>query len=188
MQMSLFDTPVKTAPVAQIVDSASLRQWKKKFNFFETPEALADKMADLCGPAPMILEPSAGRGALIHAVKRSYGDLVDIHFCEIQDVLCQELSEFKRVGTRFEDLHAPMQYDAVIMNPPYKDGLAFKHVDLAWNCIKLGGRIVALVDAASAQKIDDEFMGYVFHKEEIKRGFSETSITTYLYLIHKPLY
>jgi hypothetical protein len=56
-QQSLFDSiDVRLTPQIRverlalpIVDMAALRRYKKKFNFFETVDRVADKMADLLG-------------------------------------------------------------------------------------------------------------------------------------------
>jgi len=171
-----------------IVDQKTLRQYKKKYNFFETPAKIADKMASLLegiGINAKILEPSAGLGALIKAVEK-WCKFPQIDFCEIQEVFYEKLTDYNHVGTDFMEYNPGSVYDAVIMNPPYKNGLAEKHVDHAWDCLKPGGRMVALVGRRAADFIDDEFYGHVFYREEIKKGFRETSINTYLFLIHKP--
>lgn len=175
----------------KIVDMDGLRKYKKEHNFFETPKAIAIKMADLLeavGRDSRVLEPSIGMGALAKALEESTPYPIQIDYCEMQEDFIPHLSKYNRVGADFAELKATSLYDAVIMNPPYKNNLAQKHIDHAWNCTKPGGRIVALVSAGAVGYLDEEYMGHVFHKEEIKKGFKETSIDTFLYLIIKPLY
>ena len=174
-----------------VVDIDTLREYKKRFNFFETPEPLAAKMGEFLshmGRDIRILEPSAGLGALIRAAERGCDFPPTIDYCEIQEEFCLMLGKYNRVGGDFEKYNPGPVYDAVIMNPPYKNGLANRHVDHAWSCIKPGGRIVILVGKGSVDFIDREFEGHVFYREKIKKGFKETSIDTFLYLIHKPLW
>jgi hypothetical protein len=178
-----------------IVSADTLRLYKKQFNFFETPEPLADRMAEWLDDLPegsRILEPSAGMGALIKAVQRKakhtplYFDAIEPQ-SEFIPIL-EELGA-THVAYDFADYRPRPIYDAVIMNPPYKNRMAEAHLDLAWECLAPGGRLVALVGSGSTATIDDEFMGFVFEREIIPQGtFPETNIETCLYLIHKPLY
>lgn len=175
----------------QIVDQASLRAYKKKYNFFETPGGIAEKMGKLLeqmGRDVRILEPSAGLGALIKAAESGSDFPPQIDFCEVQEEFCETLTGYNRVGCDFMMYNPGQIYDAVIMNPPYKNNMASDHTNHAWECLKPGGRIVVLVGETGARFIDEEFMGHIFHREVFERGFSETSITTYLFLINKPLY
>ncbi len=181
------------APPA-VVDLDSLRRYKKKFNFFETPDSLADQMAervDDVGLNARILEPSAGLGSLIRAVHRAVKyPIRPIDFCEVQAEFAAILlaSGAMQVGSDFTEYKPGPIYDAVIMNPPYKNGMAERHVDHAWNCIRPGGKIAALVGRQAAEWIDEEFCGHVFEREEIKKGaFKETPVGTVLFLIHKPM-
>jgi hypothetical protein len=172
-----------------IVDQESLKRYKNKYNFFETPPKIAAKMSSFLeelGRDVRILEPSAGLGALIDAAITSCNFPPQIDFCELQDEFSQNLQQYNKVGSDFMEYHPGPVYDAVIMNPPYKGNTARKHVDHAWDCLKPGGRLVALVGKNGADFIDEEFYGHIFHREQIKKGFKETSIDTYLFLIHKP--
>jgi len=173
-----------------ITNSDDLRKYKKKTNFFETPNVLANQMAGLLAikHGDKILEPSIGLAALIKAVEKKYKFEFSVDFCEIQDSFYPHLTDYNFVGSDFVDYNPGQIYDAIIMNPPYKNKLAEKHIDHAWDCLKPGGKIVALVGEGSINYIDEEYSGYVFHREEIKKAFKETPITVYLLLIHKPLY
>lgn len=173
----------------KVVDADSLRRYKKEFNFFETPPIIAKQMAEMIdslGRDARILEPSAGLGALITAVQQACVIQPRIDFCEIQEEFIHQLYGH-HVGMDFMDYHPGPIYDAVIMNPPYKNRLAEKHTSHAWDCIKPGGWIVSLVDTTAAEQIDQEFEGHIFHREEIKKGFKETGITVVLFQINKPL-
>ena len=186
----LYSVPLECF-VMQIVDQASLRAYKKKYNFFETPKKIAKKMGELLeqmGRDVMILEPSAGLGALIRAAEEGSDFPPKIDYCEVQEEFCEALTDYDKVGDDFMLYNPGPIYDAVIMNPPYKNNMATKHTNHAWDCLKPGGRIVALVGDAGARFIDEEFMGHIFHREEFEKGFNETTIKTYLFMINKPLY
>jgi hypothetical protein len=175
----------------QITNRKELLAYKKRYNFFETNSAVAAKAAELLdgvGYNARILDPSIGRAALPKAVKTRFSYPIHFDYCEIQEDFYTLLGDYNRVGTDFMEYNPGPVYDAVIMNPPYRNGIAQNHVDHAWDCTKLGGRIVALVGKACAGFLDREFSGHVFHREVFEKAFSETNITTYLFLIHKPLY
>ena len=174
-----------------ITNQDSLRKYKKKYNLFETSEKIGNKMGDFLqelGRDVRLLEPSAGTGNLIKIAEKWCDFKPVIDYCEIQEDLCESLSVYNKVGTDFLLYNPGNIYDVIIMNPPYKNKSAIKHVDHAWDCLKGGGRIIVLVDIGSCEYLDNEYCGHVFHKEEIKKGFKETNLTTCLYLIHKPLY
>ena len=176
----------KTTP---IINSKMLREYKKKYNFFETPKKLAQKAAQLLDVqyGSIILEPSAGTGSLLHSCRKILHESVKYHYCEVQEEFTPFLSEFKRVGDDFLKYRPAILYDAVIMNPPYKNSSAEKHIDHAWDCLNPGGKIVAIVGLSALSYIEEEYQGYIYHNEKFTKAFSETSIDTFLLLIHKPL-
>lgn len=174
-----------------ITTMQELKIYKKKYNFFPTPAPIAKMMAELVndiGRDALMLEPSAGTGTLIEAIKKECKFTPQIDFCEIQDELANRIVNHKRVGSDFLEYNPGQIYNAVVMNPPYKNGNALTHVNHAWDCTKPGGKIVALVDETTAYKIDEEFSGFVFERELIKKGFQETAISVVCFLISKPLY
>jgi hypothetical protein len=175
-----------------IVDMDGLRQYKKKYNFYETPPRIALRMAIMLrwlGRDALILESSAGLGALIRAMEKVLRFPTQrIDFCEVQEEFAAVLSGYNRVGSDFEKYQPGPIYDAIVMNPPYKNKLAERHVDHAWNCIKPGGWIIALVGKQAAVRIEDEFMGHVFTSKLFRKGFRETSVDTVLLQINKPLW
>ena len=200
-QISIFDIPQIEAPIAPsvvqpvvmpVVDMDMLRKYKKKFNFFATPETIADEMVEVIdglGRDALILEPSAGLGALIKAIEKMLRFATQrIDFCEVQEEFAAVLSGYNRVGSDFLQYRPGPIYDAVVMNPPYKERLAEKHVNHAWECIKPGGWISALVGKSAALWIDEEFDGHIFTRETIKKGFKETSVDTVHFTINKPLW
>ena len=177
-----------------VFDSESLRKYKKEFNFFETPTELADKMANLLsgiGRDARILEPSAGRGSLIAALKRAIKyPIKPVEFCEIQADFANHIKQMGgiQVAEDFEAYNPGEVYDGIIMNPPYAKNQAKTHLNHAWDCLVPGGSIVALVNEAAASWVDDEFYGHIFYRDEMARdAFKETKIKTVLFLINKPL-
>jgi hypothetical protein len=173
-----------------IIDAAALKTYKKKFNFFATPDKIATFMSSFLGlgRGALIIDPSAGTGVLLRAADVEIPFEKSLHYCEVQPEFDQYLTAYTKVGTDFLAYNPGPIYDAVIMNPPYKNGADKIHIDHAWDCIKPGGRIICLVSINTATRIDDEYEGHVFERHEYKKAFKETSITVVMFLIFKPLY
>lgn len=122
---------------------------KKKFQFFETPTDIARKLAMCLGdiePTHRILEPSAGRGALIKAVLEEWPE---------QTVDCYELMEDNRealtnipnarlLGYDFLEAEVGM-YDKIIANPPFANNQDIKHVMKMWEHLADGGQMAVIM-------------------------------------------
>ena len=98
-----------------------------------------------CGHAPLVLEPSAGGGAIVDAIRAGWPDA---------GVVAVEPHATPGVGAHvwrsetFEQAAPALAgaFDAVIMNPPFSRAL--EHVGLARACLSSGGVIVALLPLA----------------------------------------
>lgn len=123
-----------------------------KFNdsFYPTPEDLICKMVSKIhwGEANYILEPSAGAGHIIKQMRDSGSRhrRLDIHSIEIDDDLRNMLigSGEKVVGKDFLNYAGLIQFDTIIMNPPFSNGEAhlLKAIDILYS-----GQIVCLLNA-----------------------------------------
>lgn len=127
----------------------------KNFGFFPTPESLCTLLErrNIFRPGLRVLEPSAGTGNLAQLA-------VDagcrVSCIEIQPALCAEMvARFNgkadvRTGD-FLTITPPVieQYDVIIMNPPFDKGRDADHVRHAWQFLKPGGRLVAIMSAGA---------------------------------------
>lgn len=118
---------------------------------FPTPPELARRMVELAEiePGMCVLEPSAGTGAIVRAVR----DAVDTEVLayEINHDLCSQL---RRSFQSFELQVRCMDfleatdfigcYPRVLMNPPFENGSDIKHIEHAIHFLKPGGRLVAI--------------------------------------------
>lgn len=120
-------------------------------DFYPTPESLAIKMACMVDVAysRSILEPSAGKGDLVKAVQqvRKYSRVDCI---EKDPMLRGALTNenYRVIDTDFLAYQPTMQYDTIIMNPPFSNGVT--HVLKAWN-IMYNGDVIALVNAETVK-------------------------------------
>ena len=130
---------------------------------FPTPPELAARMVELANimDGDRVLEPSAGTGRLVQAV-RNTGASVHIVAVEISHPLAKQLhaineqisdvpQEVEVISRDFLELKPGAgsdgcigAFDAVVMNPPFVGAQDIKHIRHALAMVKPGGRLVAL--------------------------------------------
>ena len=117
--------------------------------FFPTPDAVIDMMlaaADM-HDGQTVLEPSAGIGSICDRVKQAFPH-TDLDAVELRDSLAKILvaKGHAVVGRDFTAWNGNgRQYDRVLMNPPFEKGADMAHVRQAFNHVKPGGRLVAIM-------------------------------------------
>jgi hypothetical protein len=129
---------------------------KQTDQWFRTPDPLADRMAALLGDLEdshrtEVLEPSAGDGSLVSAVRRRL-PAVWIDALEPDAERRAAITDATyAMGMTFEHFVAQFpetRYDAVILNPPFtvvgQPHLYADHIRMAWDMLIPGGRLVAL--------------------------------------------
>lgn len=119
---------------------------KVGIDFFPTPKGEATNMARLAhiGKGDRVLEPSAGNGNLADAARAAGGE-VDV--IEISDSLRKilEAKGYNVVAWDFMSFTPEQPYDAILMNPPWSSRKDAEHVMHAFQMLRSGGRLVALV-------------------------------------------
>lgn len=130
---------------------------------FPTPPELAARMVELAGimDGDRVLEPSAGTGRLVQAV-RDTGAIVHIVAVEVNRPLADQLHAFNAnrgdvpqevevIARDFLELKPGAgsdgcigAFDAVVMNPPFVGAQDIQHIRHALAMVKPGGRLVAL--------------------------------------------
>jgi hypothetical protein len=166
--------------------------------FFATPAAIVSQMLDRAELAPgqLVLEPGAGSGAIADGVRKAE-PAARLTCLEINPSLC-ELLTLKGHAPALRDFTetTPLGvFDRVIMNPPFEKGQDVDHVRLAFDCLKPGGILVAIMAPAfeynSTRKFADfrEWLESLDHSvEPIAAGaFKEsgTGVATVLLTIQK---
>lgn len=138
---------------------------KKEYQFFATPAGLADKLveiAEINDPCE-ILEPSAGRGAIIEAIHRKFPTLTVDCFELMYENLNYLLNDFSidhdiRIlltghnkesdFTKIVELISTdfiAKYDRIIANPPFTKNQDIQHVMMMYNLLKSKGRLVSIM-------------------------------------------
>lgn len=123
--------------------------FKKEFQFFETPPELAKKMVEMAELKDLddVLEPSAGLGAIAKEIKT--GSLVCNEINpKMANYLANELS-FCVSCTDFLILTSTYnKYDKIIMNPPFTKQQDIDHILHAYSLLNDGGIMVSVVSEA----------------------------------------
>lgn len=127
------------------------KKWQIMRQFYPTPDDLAEYVVRLAEIEPhhLVLEPSAGSGALL----RPLGRTKDIMAIEIDDSLASGLMEVGYsvvINSSFEDAinngDVGQWFDRVIMNPPFgPNQLDIQHILLAYDLLVPGGILVAIM-------------------------------------------
>jgi len=180
---------------------------KQTFQFFETPAQLAARLVSLADikPEHAVLEPSAGKGAIVRAIQLSCPKLPVVHAFELNlnminasPVLLQE----NVAVTCLDFLDAKdLQFDRIVMNPPFTGGQDVDHVRHAYKLLRPGGRLVAIMSKSWLFNSTRKFLAfrawYEGHQEvglastpeEVPAGTfkqSGTEISTIIVIILKP--
>lgn len=148
----LFDRDPREA-LGLALQTGKVEHRKNTLQAFYTPPELAERFVALADPQPdeCVLEPSCGEGALVAAIlRRQPKRLVAFDIDE------PALDFARREYARFDDDFACVDFlglsvqpwwvsDVVVMNPPFAKDQDIDHVMHAWEFVKPGGRLVAIM-------------------------------------------
>lgn len=196
-----FTFPFNPERVFAILHEGKRCNLAQEYQFFETPAEVADWLVMLAGgihTEDTVLEPSAGRGALVRAIRRA---------CPSMEVDCYEaMPENRELLSKTDGVHllgndftrrgnTPKLYSKIIANPPFCNNQDIEHVRMMYDMLEPGGTLASITSAhwefASEKKCKDfrEWLHILGgEKYEIESGaFSEsgTNIKTIAVIIHK---
>jgi hypothetical protein len=123
---------------------------QQDYQFFETPDAIADWLVELAGgirSTDKVLEPSAGRGALVRAIHRSNPD-VTVDCCEMMPEnreFLRKLPNVNIVEYDFTQYSCENKYSKIIANPPFSNNQDVEHVYRMYNHLRVGGMLVSVI-------------------------------------------
>jgi phospholipid N-methyltransferase len=145
--------------------------------YFPTPDALADRLVDKADikPGMKVLEPSAGKGSLVDAVRRKHSaDDVEVTPIELDSRLNKILKAkgYNPMQEDFMESKEKDKYDRIVMNPPFENGQDMDHVRHAYGMLKPGGKMVAIMGEGGffrSDKKSQDFRNWLDDK-----GVSET--------------
>jgi phospholipid N-methyltransferase len=196
-----FVFPSDPSELLEQIANGENRNLKKEFQFFGTPEGLAREMvgyAEINSPNLMVLEPSAGQGAIIKAILNHEPGLI-VHAFELMDTNRMILSKIKDcviLGEDFLTYNHFTQFDRIIANPPFSKNQDIDHIYKMYEVLKPGGVLVTIASKhwlLSSNKKETDFKNWLYNEVEadingINAGaFSEsgTKVETVMIIIKK---
>lgn len=156
----VFGFVFKTDPTELLADIAGgvKRNIKQEYQFFATPDALADDLVSIADihEDDIILEPSAGQGAIIEAIRR-FGIKTFVFYVEKMkensDILLRKTTsstDFKAYEITVDDsdflkMEVNEAFTKIIANPPFQNNQDISHVRHMYSLLKPKGRLVSIM-------------------------------------------
>ena len=147
-----FIFPFNPERVFSILNEGKRCNLAQDFQFFETPSDVADWLVMLAGGIhehDKVLEPSAGRGALVRAIHRSSPDVVvDCYemMPENKELLLR-LGGINIIGDDFTKSTIGKKYTKIIANPPFSGNQDIRHVRMMYDMLEQGGTLASITSA-----------------------------------------
>jgi len=182
----VFDSDPR-ARLGLALASGTVVDEKKNRQAFYTPQAVADEVAILAEVGGyLVLEPSAGEGALAKACLRAGAG--GVHCIEIEETCLSSLKSIDRATVEIGDFLKMNggQVKRIVMNPPFTKGQDLKHVTHAKKWLTPGGKLFAIVPDKECPKF--AAIGAITVKRFPAGAFKEsgTSVATRLICIELP--
>lgn len=138
------------------LERGSVTSLQEDLQFFPTPEPVIDLMLERARLAPgmVVLEPSAGRGAIASRLFR-LGCVVDV--CEQHAPFRSELSSCGldfRLLPETDFLEVDRFYSRIVANPPFSKCADVDHVNHMLNLLQPGGVLVSVMAAGVIYRND----------------------------------
>lgn len=134
-----------------------------EFGEFFTPPEIAEQVVQAAEiePGMLVLEPSAGRGALALAATLAGAAVETV---ELQERHCEFLQAggFRPLQTDFLTVTPNPIYHRVVMNPPFRGRADVRHVEHALKFLRPEGKLVAIMSA-----------GVIFREDHLTVDFRE---------------
>ena len=166
---------------------------------FATPSDVADLMVAKLEiqPYEKILEPSAGNGALINAVRRLYNDItVDCYELNpLNRKVLEKMANVNVLGDDFTKRLDDEEYDVIIATPPFSKNQDTIHLMKMWDNLRYGGRIACITSThwmfandTKSTEFREWIIGKCTFQHEFPNGIfkeSGTDIATILLILEK---
>lgn len=162
-----FEFPTDPIILLDQIANGDKRNLKKEFQFFATPEKLANELVFLAHlkQHDTILEPSAGQGSIIKAINNVCNVVPDcFELMDVNKVILKksELS-FNLIGDDFFN-NKGKTYSKIIANPPFTKNQDIDHLREMYNCLSRYGKLVCITSESwvnGSQKKQIEFRNWL---------------------------
>ncbi len=167
--------------------------------FYPTPDWLAAKMVDLANikyPFENVLEPSAGKGAILKHIVDKTDKYVAVE-CSKANVFELKAAGYRVISDTFENYYKyavenGIKFSKIIMNPPFSNEMDIRHIVLAYNLLKRDGELWGLMAENSIyynRRITYNFNKFIKDRngsiEEIPHGsFKDSGTNVDVIMIH----
>lgn len=142
-----------SAPSPEVLKASRLREMNARLlglripGFFPTPRVVVEllvDMAEICTNQE-VLEPSAGSGSIADVILEEIPS-AHLTLIELSSTLNDLLEEkgYQPLRRDFLEFQG-RKFDRILMNPPFEHCQDIKHVRHAFDLLKPGGRLVAIV-------------------------------------------
>lgn len=154
------------AMIADALDAGAVLDSKKSFEQFFTDSDLAERMASIAqiGRHDIVLEPSAGNGALVAAAWMRDANIIAIDIDPEMCLMIESNLSYSAIKVECADFmewkNRHIQPTVVLMNPPFSRNQDIRHVRRAWDMLAKGGRLVAIISAHSSFASDAESVAF----------------------------
>ena len=140
-----FKFPFDATRVFEQLQTAGRCNLSQEFQFFETPTELADMLVSMAGDVQdtdTVLEPSAGRGALIKAIHRSCPSVI-VDCYELMPENREQLNAMPKIRLKGEDFIKECNdiYSLIIANPPFSNNQDIDHTMKMYEQLRPDGRM-----------------------------------------------
>lgn len=162
----------------------------KDLDFFATPPKLAEQLASMADvrPGHLVLEPSAGDGAIVEAILNRGAAVIAVEYdparrakiiaraaewlhrqavaresADISTIECSVYDGTRATVTDFMQVEPVEPVDRVVMNPPFSRiglGDCFDHVKHAWSFLSKGGVLVSVLPSSALWRESKRFEGF----------------------------
>jgi len=163
LKAHVFEEDIGDA-IESVLLTGEVRDLKKEFQFFETPEDLAQELVDMAEVSPemLCLEPSCGSGRILKILINHVGEEnalgIDINFGYIKGLrsigYCVMEADFMSVVPN-------MVYDRIVMNPPFTRQQDIDHVSHALKFLKPGGILASVMSAAIKFRTNTKTVSFI---------------------------
>lgn len=128
---------------------------REGIDYYPTPEPIGYKMIEFADikSGDSVLEPSAGHGAIARFFPEDTKNVAIEPSSELANTIRLRFNKNGRViESTFENYDVHNKFNEIVMNPPYGTAAktAMEHLEKAFNHLRDGGRIVALLPAGNS--------------------------------------
>ncbi|MGH7969837.1 MAG: methyltransferase, partial [Limisphaerales bacterium] len=141
--------------VDEAVIAGEVTDFKKLYQFYETPPDLACRMVEMADvrEAQRVLEPSAGKGAILNALPATvHRTAVELNPAMVE---LPGLADLVHYSDFLQVINGAVgAFDRIIANPPFRAGQDVDHVRHMHHLLKPGGILVTVMSPAWQYRTD----------------------------------